>query len=45
MKNKTFINAHLVKEGFAEVDLEFPFRYKSKFEKLLKNKVIYENAI
>lgn len=45
MKNKTFINAHLVKEGFAEVDLEFPFRYKSKFEKLLKNKVIYENTI
>jgi site-specific DNA-methyltransferase (adenine-specific) len=32
MKNKTFINAHLIKEGFAELDREYPFKYKSKFE-------------
>jgi len=44
MKNKTFVNAHLLKEGFAEVDYEFPFKYRSKFEKLYKDKAIYENS-
>lgn len=34
MKNKTFINAHLLKHGFAEVDSEFPFRYDEKFKRL-----------
>ncbi len=36
MKNKTFINAHLIKNGYAKINSEFPFKYKSKFEKLLK---------
>jgi len=44
MKNKTFINAHLLKEGFAEVDHEFSFKYNSKFEKMHKDKAIYENS-
>lgn len=35
MKNKTFINAHLIKNGFAEIDEEFPFKYRKKFENLL----------
>jgi len=43
MKNKTFINAHLIKRGFAEVDLEFPFKYRSKFQNILKESTIYEN--
>jgi site-specific DNA-methyltransferase (adenine-specific) len=43
MKNKTFINAHLVKRGFAEVDLEFPFKYRSKFQNILKESAAYEN--
>jgi site-specific DNA-methyltransferase (adenine-specific) len=29
--NKTFLNAHLVKNGFVDVDTAFDFRYKSKF--------------
>lgn len=44
MKNKTFINAHLLKEGFAEVDHDFPFKYSSKFEKLHNDRAIYENS-
>ncbi len=36
MKNKTFINAHLIKHGYAEVDFEYPFKYRSKFEELSK---------
>lgn len=43
MKNKTFINAHLIKKGYAELDLEFPFKYKSKFEKLQKELALNEN--
>ncbi|MFQ5707534.1 MAG: DNA methyltransferase [bacterium] len=43
MKNKTFINAHLLKYGFAEIDAEFPFKYKDKFQKLRQANVIYEN--
>ncbi|MFC1563966.1 DNA methyltransferase [candidate division KSB1 bacterium] len=36
MKNKTFINAHLLKNLLCMIDNEFNFRYKSKFESLLK---------
>lgn len=43
MKNKTFINAHLLKYDFAEMDAEFSFRYEHKFKKLLHEHVIYEN--
>ena len=31
LKNKTFLNAHLIKEGLAEPDSESDFKYKDKF--------------
>ncbi|WP_016777004.1 DNA methyltransferase [Anaerophaga thermohalophila] len=31
LKNKTFLNAHLIKEGLAEPDTEADFKYKDKF--------------
>jgi site-specific DNA-methyltransferase (adenine-specific) len=31
LENKTFVNAHLLKERFAEVDDEVEFKYKNKF--------------
>ena len=31
LKNKTFINAHLLKKGLAEVDTTIDFQYKNKF--------------
>lgn len=31
LKNKTFINVHLLKEGLAEVDTTIDFKYKDKF--------------
>jgi site-specific DNA-methyltransferase (adenine-specific) len=31
LKNKTFINAHLIKTGFAYVDTSVEYRYKKKF--------------
>ncbi len=34
LKNKTFINAHLIKRGLAEVDEEANFKLKKKFLKL-----------
>ena len=34
LKNKTFLNAHLIKEGFVDVDYSIDFRYKDKFMKL-----------
>jgi site-specific DNA-methyltransferase (adenine-specific) len=34
LKNKTFLNAHLIKEGLVEPDLSMNFKYKSKFIKL-----------
>jgi len=36
MKNKTFINAHLLKHGFADIDMEIPFRYLKKFQGIYK---------
>ena len=35
LKNKTFINAHLIKEGYVYVDTEADFKYKKKFIGLL----------
>jgi site-specific DNA-methyltransferase (adenine-specific) len=43
MKNKTFINAHLIKNGYAEIDLEFPFKYQLKFEKLIEELKLHAN--
>lgn len=31
LKNKTFLNAHLIKEGLVEPDTEADFKYKTKF--------------
>jgi site-specific DNA-methyltransferase (adenine-specific) len=42
MKNKTFINAHLIKNGFADIDEEIPFRMKNKFHKLLQERKLHE---
>ena len=35
LDNKTFMNAHMLKNGLAEVDYSFDFKYKNKFEKLI----------
>ena len=35
LDNKTFINAHLLKNGLVDVDYSIDFKYKNKFEKLL----------
>jgi site-specific DNA-methyltransferase (adenine-specific) len=34
LKNKTFINAYLIKNRLVEVDTNFDFRYKERFLKL-----------
>ncbi len=34
LKNRTFVNAHLIKQGLAKVDGEFPCREAARFEKL-----------
>lgn len=36
LENKTFINAHLIKNGLAQVDSETDFKYKDKFLTLLQ---------
>lgn len=33
LSNKTFLNAHLIKHGLAEVDISIPCKFKSKFLK------------
>lgn len=35
LENKTFINAHLIKNGLVQVDNDIDFKYKEKFTKLL----------
>ncbi|WP_035758402.1 DNA methyltransferase [Hugenholtzia roseola] len=39
LQNKTFLNAHLIKKGFALVDESVNFRYKNKFLNLLQSQV------
>lgn len=34
LKNKTFLNAHLIKEGLVEADVNADFKYKTKFSSL-----------
>jgi len=34
LKNKTFVNAHLVKSGLATVDTSIEYKYKTKFSNL-----------
>jgi site-specific DNA-methyltransferase (adenine-specific) len=31
LKNKTFLNAHLLKKGLAEVDLTYNYKNKERF--------------
>lgn len=35
LENKTFLNAHLIKKGLAQVDTEIDYKYKKKFLNLL----------
>ena len=37
LDNKTFVNNHLVRTGFVDVDTESEYRYKNKFMEALKN--------
>ncbi len=37
LENKTFINAHLLKNGLVEIDDSIDFKYKNKFKKLTNN--------
>lgn len=34
LRNKTFINAHIIKEGLADVDVSSNFKYRDKFIKI-----------
>lgn len=34
LRNKTFLNAHIIKEGLADVDISRDFKYRDKFLKL-----------
>jgi modification methylase len=36
LKNKTFLNAHLIKNGFVDVDLAFDYKNKEKFIQYFK---------
>ena len=36
LQNKTFINAHLIKTGFVDVDDNFDYKYKQKFSNLIQ---------
>ena len=38
LQNKTFINAHLIKNGFALVDNCYDYKYKNKFNELINGK-------
>ncbi len=35
LENKTFLNAHLIKNGLAQVDTNLDYKHKSKFINLL----------
>jgi len=37
LKNKTFINAHLIKNGFVDVNTSYDYSNKSKFLKLTRS--------
>jgi len=39
LQNKTFINAHLIKNGYVSVNQEMDYKYKEKFINLLQNYV------
>ena len=35
LDNKTFINAHMLKNGLVDIDYSFDFKYKNRFERLI----------
>lgn len=37
LKNKTFVNAHLIKEGLALVDTDMAFKFRERFLELQEN--------
>ncbi len=37
LENKTFINAHLIKNGLVQMDNEIDFKYKERFQTLLQD--------
>lgn len=43
LKNKTFVNAHLIKNHLVDVDINIDYKYKSKFQKLASNFNDYKN--
>ncbi|OQX95814.1 DNA methylase N-4 [candidate division KSB1 bacterium 4572_119] len=45
MKNKTFVNAHILKHGFGELDSEIPFKYINKFKNLQSENASYEKTM
>ena len=40
LKNKTFINAHLIKGGYVFADNKMNYKYKEKFNNLIKNNYV-----
>jgi len=36
LRNKTFINAHLIRTGFVSVDIKRDYRYRDKFQSVLR---------
>lgn len=42
LKNKTFLNAHLIKRGLVEVDLSYQFQKREQFVKFTKKETVYE---
>ena len=36
LQNKTFVNAHLIKTGFVDVNDNFDYKYKPKFLNLIQ---------
>lgn len=43
LENKTFINAHLIKNRLAQVDSKIDFKYKNKFQQLFNQASINED--
>lgn len=43
LENKTFINAHLIKNGLVSVDIDSNYKYKEKFIKLSNKILLNEN--
>lgn len=44
MKNKTFVNAHILKYGFGSLDTEFQFKYLNKFKNIIKENASHEKT-